>query len=272
MKLKKMFGEGGIKGFFALHAEKLIFGVVILLVVFFVYSSATQEGISLSETPEKLKDEAQRPAAISRPTTGKRWKRNGSRKWRLSGSRERDPHGDPRRPICSRPAAAARDPTPATNRGAIPSCLHRSRSKLEGASTAWLGGWTNPTIPLRTTRTPSPNRKRLPSRRSPSETAARAAGRLRGEGDMYGMGSMMGSMGPGSDYMDEDYGIGDARQRLAPPPGHACAGSSQFLVPGTLQQRLPPHHGRWCGARVGGAEERRSGLGDGPGSLRETMG
>jgi hypothetical protein len=59
MKLKKILGDGGIKGFFALHAEKLVFGLVILLVVFFVYSSATQEGISLSETPEKLKNEAQ---------------------------------------------------------------------------------------------------------------------------------------------------------------------------------------------------------------------
>ncbi len=59
MKLKKILGDGGIKGCFALHVEKLVFGVVILLVVFFVYSSATQEGISLSETPEKLKNEAE---------------------------------------------------------------------------------------------------------------------------------------------------------------------------------------------------------------------
>ncbi len=59
MKLKIGFGEGGLKGFIVRHAEKVIFGVVLLLVAFFVYSSATQEGITLSETPEKLKSEAQ---------------------------------------------------------------------------------------------------------------------------------------------------------------------------------------------------------------------
>lgn len=58
MKMKIRFGEGGFKGFVLQHAEKLVFGVVLLLVAVFIYSSATQEGISMSETPEKLKNEA----------------------------------------------------------------------------------------------------------------------------------------------------------------------------------------------------------------------
>ncbi len=58
MKAKIGFGEGGFKGFVLRHSEKAVFGSVLLLVVVFVYSSATQEGISMNETPEKLKGEA----------------------------------------------------------------------------------------------------------------------------------------------------------------------------------------------------------------------
>ncbi len=58
MKFKIGFGEGGLKGFVLQHSEKAVFGAVLLLVVVFVYSSATQEGISMNETPEKLKSEA----------------------------------------------------------------------------------------------------------------------------------------------------------------------------------------------------------------------
>ena len=59
MKLKFSLGEGGLKGFFTHHAEKAIFGVVLALVAFFVYTSATQTSdVSSDSDPEDLKRQA----------------------------------------------------------------------------------------------------------------------------------------------------------------------------------------------------------------------
>ena len=50
---KISFGEGGLKGFLSQHVEKLILGVVLLMVAFFIFSSATQEGVADGD-PKKL--------------------------------------------------------------------------------------------------------------------------------------------------------------------------------------------------------------------------
>ena len=58
MGLKLKFGKGGIKGFVIQHAEKGIFGTVLVLVAAFVYSSATQETVEQGESPNSLKGSA----------------------------------------------------------------------------------------------------------------------------------------------------------------------------------------------------------------------
>ncbi len=209
MKLKKMFGEGGIKGFFALHAEKLIFGVVILLVVFFVYSSATQEGISLSETPEKLKDEAQ---SARGHITADHWaemeeeriKKVGDYPTRAKEIRTaiRDDQYAPDRPLLER------DVTPSEKPRSDPELFAPIKVEAKGGvySLAWLLDEPKDPFandkdavaePKEAAKPKKPKRDRRSNRRSPY-----------GEGydDMYGMGEM-GSMGPG-------YGMeeGDARQ------------------------------------------------------------
>ncbi len=57
MRLKLNFGKGGLKGFVSHHAEKAIFGLVLCLVAFFIYSSATQE-VEETGSPEDLKRNA----------------------------------------------------------------------------------------------------------------------------------------------------------------------------------------------------------------------
>lgn len=57
MRLKIDFGKGGLKGFVAQHAEKAILGLVLALVAFFIYSSATQE-VADTGSPEDLKSKA----------------------------------------------------------------------------------------------------------------------------------------------------------------------------------------------------------------------
>ena len=55
MKFKLNFGKGGLKGFVIQHAEKGIFGMVLVLVAAFIYSSATQETVEQGESPSSLK-------------------------------------------------------------------------------------------------------------------------------------------------------------------------------------------------------------------------
>lgn len=71
MKFKLSFGKGGLKGFIVQHAEKGIFGVVLLLVAAFIYSSATQETIQQGESPSSLKGSA--AAALNSLQTGNPW-------------------------------------------------------------------------------------------------------------------------------------------------------------------------------------------------------
>ena len=58
MKLKLNFGKGGLKGFIVQHAEKAIFGMVLVLVAVFVYSSATLETVDEGQSPSSLKGSA----------------------------------------------------------------------------------------------------------------------------------------------------------------------------------------------------------------------
>ncbi len=58
MKLKLNFGKGGLKGFVVQHAEKAIFGMVLILVGVFVYSSATLETVDEGQSPGSLKGSA----------------------------------------------------------------------------------------------------------------------------------------------------------------------------------------------------------------------
>lgn len=69
MKLKVNLGEGGIKGLLLQHVEKVVLGVAVLLVVYFVYSSATKEGLKDERRPDGLKQEGEKAVAhISRDT------------------------------------------------------------------------------------------------------------------------------------------------------------------------------------------------------------
>ena len=54
-KLKFSFGEGGFQGWMIRHVEKLVLGIVLVLVVFFIYKGATLEGFD--KTPQHLTDE-----------------------------------------------------------------------------------------------------------------------------------------------------------------------------------------------------------------------
>ncbi|MFT5522860.1 MAG: hypothetical protein ACI9HK_000804 [Pirellulaceae bacterium] len=51
-KLKFSFGEGGIRGWLIRHVEKVVLGVVLVLVVYFIYQGATLEGFD--PTPQDL--------------------------------------------------------------------------------------------------------------------------------------------------------------------------------------------------------------------------
>ncbi len=55
MKFKFNFGKGGLKGFIVQHAEKGVFGMVLVLVAWFVYSSATLETVDEGQNPNSLK-------------------------------------------------------------------------------------------------------------------------------------------------------------------------------------------------------------------------
>ncbi len=71
MKFKLSFGKGGVKGFVIQHAEKGIFGTVLLLVAVFIYSSATQEAVEEGESPSSLKGGAS--SALNTLQTANPW-------------------------------------------------------------------------------------------------------------------------------------------------------------------------------------------------------
>ena len=78
MKFKLNFGKGGLKGFVIQHAEKGIFGMVLVLVAAFIYSSATQETVEQGESPSSLKGSAAGALLPCRMATlGRRWHRTG---------------------------------------------------------------------------------------------------------------------------------------------------------------------------------------------------
>ena len=58
MKFGSKLGSGGLKEVVTQHAEKAIFGVVLALVAFFIYSSATEETIPSTRSPDDLKVQA----------------------------------------------------------------------------------------------------------------------------------------------------------------------------------------------------------------------
>ncbi|MBL7044080.1 MAG: hypothetical protein ISR77_35960 [Pirellulaceae bacterium] len=58
MRLRISFGKDGFKGFFSQHAEKAIFGLVLFLVGWFIYYSATQD-VDETGSPEDLKKNAE---------------------------------------------------------------------------------------------------------------------------------------------------------------------------------------------------------------------
>lgn len=59
-KSKFSLGPGGIKGFFFEHVEKMVLGLVLLLVVGFIYMGSNVETFPASETPATLGDSVQR--------------------------------------------------------------------------------------------------------------------------------------------------------------------------------------------------------------------
>ena len=71
MKLKLNFGKGGLKGFIVQHAEKAIFGMVLILVAVFVYSSATLETVDQGQSPNALKGSA--GGALTNLKNGNPW-------------------------------------------------------------------------------------------------------------------------------------------------------------------------------------------------------
>lgn len=71
MKLKFNFGKGGLKGFIIQHAEKAIFGMVLVLVGVFVYSSATLETVEQDQSPSSLKGSA--GGALTNLKNGNPW-------------------------------------------------------------------------------------------------------------------------------------------------------------------------------------------------------
>jgi len=71
MGLKINFGKGGLKGFVIQHAEKGIFGMVLVLVAAFIYSSATQETVEQGESPNSLKGGAS--GALNTLQSGNPW-------------------------------------------------------------------------------------------------------------------------------------------------------------------------------------------------------
>lgn len=71
MGLKLKFGKGGLKGFVIQHAEKGIFGMVLVLVAAFIYSSATQETVEQGESPNSLKGGA--AGALNTLQSGNPW-------------------------------------------------------------------------------------------------------------------------------------------------------------------------------------------------------
>lgn len=207
MKLKIGFGEGGIKGFFVRHVEKMIFGVVILLVVFFVYSSATQEGISLSETPEKLKSEAQLARGHVTENSWselepERVKKVGNYPARAEEIRTpiRDDQYAPDRPLLERPLI------PPDQKRRDPELFPPTKVEASGGvySVAWR--LTKPDDPYANDKdavaapveAPKPKKKKRDRRQQ-----------MYGEEgyDMYSSEEMMGSTGSES-YMEEGYGEG----------------------------------------------------------------
>ncbi len=71
MKFKLNLGKGGLKGFVIQHAEKGIFGMVLVLVAAFIYSSATQETVEQGESPNSLKGGAS--GALTSLQNGNPW-------------------------------------------------------------------------------------------------------------------------------------------------------------------------------------------------------
>ena len=54
-KPRLSFGDGGLKGFLALHVEKIVLGFVMLLVLYFLYSGYSLEGYNAARNPKHLK-------------------------------------------------------------------------------------------------------------------------------------------------------------------------------------------------------------------------
>ena len=52
--------KDGIKRFFSLHVEKIVLGVVVVLLLLFVYRGYSLEGLASDKRPDKLKEEAAR--------------------------------------------------------------------------------------------------------------------------------------------------------------------------------------------------------------------
>jgi hypothetical protein len=206
MKLKIGFGEGGIKGFFVRHVEKMIFGVVILLVVFFVYSSAKQEGISLSETPEKLKSEAQLARGHVtenswRALEPERVKKVGNYPARAEEIRTpiRDDQYAPDRPLLQR------DPIPPHQKRRDPELFPPTKVEASGGvfSVAWR--LTKPDDPYASDKDAVAAPVEAPKPKKPKRDRRRP---MYGDEsyDMYSSEEMMGSTGSDS-YMGEGSGM-----------------------------------------------------------------
>ena len=52
--MKKLFGEGGIKGFFAHHVEKILLGLTALIGLYLVWSGYQTEGLDSGKDPGSL--------------------------------------------------------------------------------------------------------------------------------------------------------------------------------------------------------------------------
>ena len=50
--------KDAIKRFFSLHVEKIVLGVVVILLVLFVYRGYSLEGLASDKRPDKLKSKA----------------------------------------------------------------------------------------------------------------------------------------------------------------------------------------------------------------------
>ena len=58
-KPKFSMGPGGIKGFLAMHVEKIVLGFVMLLVAWFLYSGYSLSGYNVDRNPIHLRTQTQ---------------------------------------------------------------------------------------------------------------------------------------------------------------------------------------------------------------------